>query len=408
MSAFDPRVAATRNREKIVVTISAGIASGYAASLFLMYRSGSWLFDAAGQPQVQDFVAFWTAGREALKGAALSIYDPHLQHAAEVATIGHDFSGVLGWTYPPLFLFVASVLALFPYAAAFAIWCTSTLALHAYVIAKIAKRWSAFAVACAAPWTLTALTPGQNGFLTAALIGLALLHLERRPALAGLFLGLAGYKPQFGILFPFALAAGGYWRAFAWAAATAIAWNALAGAVFGMQTIDAFLHSLAFAGTSHLANGGVGWNKLQSIFGLVGAAGFSGTVALIFQLAASLAIVAGVSFAWRTRLPFSLKAAFIAAGAPLATPYVFTYDLPVLAVAVAFLFRQRDFDEVELALLASILPATFAYLWLPIPTALFASLAIGAIVLRRCYAEVSRSRRSPSWATEAISLPSSE
>ena len=39
---------------------------------------------------------------------------------------------------------------------------------------------------------------GHNGFLTAALIGSALVVLDRRPVLAGVLFGLIAYKPQFG------------------------------------------------------------------------------------------------------------------------------------------------------------------------------------------------------------------
>ena len=36
----------------------------------------------------------------------------------------------------------------------------------------------------------------------------------------------------------------------------------------------------------------------------------------------------------------------------LAPPYVYFYDLPLLAVALAFLWRQRNFDAIEQAMLA--------------------------------------------------------
>ena len=41
---------------------------------------------------------------------------------------------------------------------------------------------------------------GENGFLTAALLGAALYWLDFRPWLAGLLSGLLAYKPQFGVL----------------------------------------------------------------------------------------------------------------------------------------------------------------------------------------------------------------
>jgi hypothetical protein len=383
MSASPAGVAAMTEREKLALTIAFGIAIGYLASLLLIYSAHIWILDAAGHPVVDDFAAFWSAGRLALKGAALATYDPHLQHAAEVATIGHDYSGSLGWSYPPAFLFIASALARLPYAAAFLAWCASTLIAYAVAIGAISRLRGGVLFACAAPWVLTALTPGQNGFLTAALFGACLLQLETRPALAGLFLGLLSYKPQFGVLFPLALAAGGYWRAFAWAAAAALASNVLAGAVFGFGTFAAFFHSLGVATQSHLAVTGLGWNKLQSIYGLARSINLSGRAAWTAQALVSLALALGVVFCWRARVPFALKAACLATAALLATPYVFVYDLPVLSVAVAFLAQQRHFSKIEIALLASTVPCVFGFLWLPIPTALFASVAVGAMVAGR-------------------------
>jgi len=375
-------------REKLTLTVAFGVVFGYAVSLAMTFAAHIWILDAAGRPIVDDFVAFWSAGHLALSGAALATYDPRLQHAAEIATIGHGFPGSLGWSYPPAYLFVVSALAFLPYTTAFVVWCVATLLLYAAAIALISGRRTDGLLACAAPWVLTALTPGQNGFLTAALIALSLVYLERRPALGGLFLGLLSYKPQFGILFPLALAAGGYWRAFAWAAATALASNGLAGAVFGFGTFAAFLHSLGVATQSHLTIAGLGWNKLQSIYGLARSAGSSGATAWAAQAVISLTLALGVVLCWRARLPYALKAAFLATAALLATPYVFVYDLPVLSVAVAFLARHRRFDVVELALLAATVPAVFAFLWVPVPSALFATLAIGAIVLRRLAVEL--------------------
>ena len=64
---------------------------------------------------------------------------------------------------------------------------------------------------------------GQNAFLTAGLFGAATLLIDRRPVVAGLLFGALCYKPQFGMMIPLALAAAGQWRAFAAAAASAVA-----------------------------------------------------------------------------------------------------------------------------------------------------------------------------------------
>ena len=59
------------------------------------------------------------------------------------------------------------------------------------------------------------------------------LMLRRNEIAAGILFGLLVYKPQFGILLPFVLAAGGYWRAFVSAAATVIATIGLSIAIWG-------------------------------------------------------------------------------------------------------------------------------------------------------------------------------
>ncbi len=61
-------------------------------------------------------------------------------------------------------------------------------------------------LALAFPAVFINLGQAHNGFLTAALIGAALVLLERRPIVSGILIGLL-YKPQFGLLIPLALAA---------------------------------------------------------------------------------------------------------------------------------------------------------------------------------------------------------
>lgn len=394
--------------EKMTATVAAAVVFGYAVSFVLKYLSWNWIVDARGRPVLEDFVTFWAAGHAALHGAALSVYDAHAQHAAEAATVGHGFDGALGWSYPPVFLLVAAGLASLPYAAAFIAWMSATFAASVGVAGMIARRKLGVLVAAAAPWVVTAVLPGQNGFFTAALFGIALLAVEERPLVAGLALGLLSYKPQFGILVPVALAAGGYWRAFAWAALGVVLWNGAAAAIFGFSTFGAFLHGLRGAAQSHLAVDGLGWNKLLSLYGMARAAGLSAGVAGAAQILAFAALAVAIATAWRLCSPYALKAALLAACVPLATPYVLVYDLPVLSVAVAFLYRHRGFDRVELALLAVAVPLAYPMPGCPLPVAFFVSVAVAAVAVRRLYQSAPWNRISPSWATDATSLPSSE
>jgi hypothetical protein len=77
--------------EKRLLALSFGVALGYLGAFFAMFLRRQWVLDAAGRPQPMDFLGIWSAGRLALTGAAPSAYDVHLQHAAQVAAIGHDF-----------------------------------------------------------------------------------------------------------------------------------------------------------------------------------------------------------------------------------------------------------------------------------------------------------------------------
>ena len=369
--------------EKLLIACAAGIVFAYAVSLAYMFAAHQWLVDAQGRPLIADFLAVWSAGGLAHGGMALAAYDPYLQHAAEVAAAGREFDGALGWPYPPFFLLVAAGLSSLGYAWAFVAWAGGTMGFYAATVGAIADRRTAILFALAAPWTLAAFFVGQNGFFTATLIGLILLNLERRPILSGIFLGLLTYKPQFGLLFPLALAMGGHWRAFVMACLIALSLLTLSNAVYGPAAFAAFLHVLPQTAQTLLDQGAVGWSKLQSVYGLVRWLGLSSAAGWTAQIAATLACAVAIAWLWRSGKARALKAAGLAVAALLATPYLFVYDLPVLAVAIAFLYRDRAFDRIEVAVLGLALVCVAAFAFVAVPTGLVAILAVAALVLRR-------------------------
>ena len=131
-----------------------------------------------------------------------------------------DFPGYFAWHYPPPFLFVASLLAQFPYAAAFIGWVFVSLIPYLAVMRAIVGRAVRLVLALGVSGGANNTLVGQNGFLTAALIGGTLYLMPVRPILAGICLGLLSYKPQYGLLFPLVLIAAAQWRMFFSAAAT--------------------------------------------------------------------------------------------------------------------------------------------------------------------------------------------
>jgi arabinofuranan 3-O-arabinosyltransferase len=359
-----------------------------------LHLGGYFLIDAHGRPIANDFVNVWAAGRLALDGQAAAAYDWTLHKAAEIRAVGYDFANYYGWHYPPTFLFVAAALAALPYLAEAIVWPVTTLALYGATLAKILGGRTGFAVALGFPAALWNITAGQNGFFTAALIGGTLYLLERRPVLAGVCLGLLTYKPQFGLLFPIVLIADRRWLTIFVAAAVALALFALAWLAFGSESWLAFLHGLSATSRVVLGEGGADWNRLQSLFGLMRAHGASEAIAWIVQAGAALATAVVLVVLWRSRAAFELKAAGLACGTLLVTPYVYMYDLVVLAVAAAFLLRdglQRGFSTVDGAALAAAAALILSYPYAPTQVGLAATLIVSALTAFRACCIATRS-----------------
>jgi arabinofuranan 3-O-arabinosyltransferase len=364
----------------------------YATAFAAMAAAHVWLWNAQGAIAPYDFVAVHAAGKLALAGHAANAYDWPTHRVAETVSLGHGvtWKEYLGWHYPPPFLFAASALALLPYIVAFLAWSATTLPLYMLAMQRIVARgWLA---ALAFPATFYNISVGQNGFLTAALAGGSLALLEEQPILAGVLLGLLTYKPQFGILFPFALAAAGYWRSFAVAAATAVVMALASWLVFGSEAWIAFVHSVPVTVDAVFVRGLEGWSKLNSVYGICRWLGADASVAGAAQIALTAALALGIIALWRGPAPFPRKAAALATATLLATPYVYIYDFPILAVAIAFLYRERAFDRREMLLIAIACACIAIFPFMHAATGFVATIAVATIV---CVRTVEASRPIP-------------
>ncbi len=314
------------------------------------------LIDRNGKPLGTDFSNVYAAGTLTLKGRPAEAYEPALQHAAEKSVFGGREVPFYGWHYPPFFFAVAALVAAFPYAWGLAIWLAASVAAYLAVMRAILPRPETLLIAAAFPAVFVNIGHGQNGFLTAALLGGALHVLERRPVLAGVLIGLLAYKPQFGVLIPVALVAGGRWRTVGAAIVTVAALVAVSFATLGGSVWHAFADSMTFTRTVVLEQGGTGWEKIQSVFSAVRMWGAGVPAAYAVQAALALTLAASIAWLWRGNAAFELKASALASGSLLATPYVLDYDLVVLAVAIAFFARHglvNGFRSFEISLLAA-------------------------------------------------------
>jgi len=368
-----------------------GFALAFASAVYLVasFIQGSWFVAADGSGVPTDFVNVWAAGHLALAGRAASAYDWPVHKAVEVGAVGHAFDGYFGWHYPPTFLFVAAALSLLPYTTAFIVWAFGTFPAYLIVIRAIIGERIGYLLAAAFPAVLANFIAGQNGFLSAALVGGTLLLLDRRPIAAGVLLGLLTYKPHLGLLFPIALIASGRWRVFLTAATAAAAMAVASWLLFGNAAWQAFFANIGHTSQAFLSDGFADWAKLQTVFGLTRTLG--GSEALAWTLQGVLALVAAALIAalWRSRAADEIKAAALATAALLATPYLYTYDLVVMAVPLAFLFRlglRRGFLLLEEAGIgfASLLVLIFPFVKAPV--GFLALLAVAGLIARRALA----------------------
>jgi len=401
--------------------IAVALICAYVAAVGYLVVTANGPVDALGRPLGTDFSNVYAAGTYVLEGKAQAPFDPALQYAREQAIFGPD-TPFYGWHYPPFFLFVAAGLALLPYGLALAVWQIATFLLYLVSIRAILAAAPigsgtngdnrtvpalALLMAAAFPAVFVNLSHGHNGFLSAALMGAALVTLDRRPVVAGVLFGLLVYKPQFGLMVPFVLAATGRWRTFAAAAATALLLVLLATIAFGPQVWEAFAASTQFTRTVVLEAGDPGWHKIQSAFSWVRMWGGSIAVAYMLQAAVTLAVGATLIWLWRSAASFALKASALCLSAMLASPYGYDYDMMILAAAMAFLASDglaQGWRPWEKTLLAGfwLMPIAARGIALAtfIPLGVIAMVAVYVAILLRGATELSKQTHMPAAATQ--------
>jgi Glycosyltransferase family 87 len=401
------------------------------AAVFALLRDGSWLdrrrvrgaaavllalqlavfgFIVAGthgwvvplrRPTTTDFVSFYAAGRLADAGTPALAYDRQAHFAAEQQVtapgIGYQF-----FNYPPVFLLLCAALPVLPYLIAFVVFEAATLCLYLWAASRILDERSGVALVAllAFPMVFWTLGLGQNAFLTAGLFGLATLLIDRRPIVAGLLFGALCYKPQFGLMVPLALAAGGHWRALAAAAATVAGLVIASLALFGAATWQAFFAAAA-ASPAMYESGRILFGGMANVFGAARLLGAGATLAGVLQAAAGIAAAGAVIAVWRRGLSLPTRGAMLAAATLVAAPLVLLYDLMLGTVAAAWLIGDRNsaaaapWEKTALAAFYLVLlhgPHHGAP-W-PLPIFPVAALALFAIVGARAWRELACRRRA--------------
>jgi len=358
---------------------------------FFQVVRGGWLFDRLGHPIVSNFLGIWVTGRMALTGQAAATYDWNALYPVERAVIGasapDDF--ILPWFYPPTFLLATASLALLPYLWSCLAWLAVTGIGYVAAIRAILPHRLGVVLALAAPPVLLNILLMETGFAVAALTGTTLILMETRPILAGVALGALTFKPQLGLLFPLILVLTGRWRVVFSAAATTILLAGLAALAFGIDVWRAYLQIGPAIGSVSLG-GHVDYSGVQTWYSVACYLGAGSVLAWSVYAATAGGCTALICWFWRQPVRYELKAAALAIGSFLVTPYVMAHDTVLVVVAVAFLvkdslaigFRRGDIEIYALTLCAP-LYQVFINSIVPILPAVYSGVLIWVVLRAR-------------------------
>lgn len=294
-------------------------------------------FPSAGAPPT-DFVSFYAAGKLALAGTPELSYVQSAHAAAEVAAIGHGHPYVYFY-YPPIYLLWCAPFALLPLRAAFLAFEASSLGAWLVVANRILRLpgWAWCVPVLAYPAVIWTLFLGQNSFVTAVLLGLVTLQLDKRPITAGILLGAVCYKPQLALMAPIALAAGGYWRAFGAAALSVGFWIIVSAGLLGLDAWHDYLAALGGSGAVY--NGQVTLGAYITPYGAVRVLGGSAVQGWVVHAVVSIVAAGAVAWIWHRRADVGVRSAALVSGMLLSAPVALMYDLTLLMIAMAWLVR---------------------------------------------------------------------
>lgn len=293
--------------------------------------------DISGNPLGGDFSVFWAAAKLAEAGNATEAYDTSRLNEVQRLAIP-NVEARYGWFYPPNFLLILWPLSKLDYPAAFWTFMLATAGAYFFILHRAAEGIPILFL-MAFPGFFVNLIQGQNGFLTAALAGLSILLMERRPRLAGILIGLMIIKPHLAVLFPISLIASRSWKTLGIAAITAVGFTVLSSHVLGWETFKTFMDNLHIARTL-IEEGGLIQNKMPSVFVTLRRAGLPINLAWLAHGLLGALVALTVFRTWKTSAPLPLKGAMLMTASLLTTPYLYDYDLAWLAFPILWVIKS--------------------------------------------------------------------
>jgi Glycosyltransferase family 87 len=317
--------------------------------LDLLQQTHDGLSDGVRRPFGDDFVNYWSGAFLAAHGRAAEVYDFLAFHVFEQSVTGPAIQSY-HYSYPPVLLLLTLPLAFIPYVPALGVWLIATW-YGFYRALRLTSEQSVLLLSLATPALFVNAVGGQNGALTAALLGGGLVLLDRRPVVAGLLFGCLAYKPHLALMLPFALIAGRQWLTVAATCATAIFLVAVSVVAFGPHLWLDYTANLAQLRAVILEDGTGVWHRMLSVF--VFARRLGADVATAYALQGVFAMLAAlfVARSWWRDDPPHIRSAMLVLGTCLATPYLQDYDLVMSAFVVVWLKAEDGHSRIPMAVM---------------------------------------------------------
>ncbi|QQX82293.1 DUF2029 domain-containing protein [Shewanella sp. KX20019] len=292
--------------------------------------------DIFGRPLGTDFVSFYAAAKLAMEGAPYLAYDLAAHYEAEQLIIGSRGFGYPSFSYPPTYITLVYPLAYLPYLWALLVFQLSSLAFFVAMIRKLTNRKESIMLCLSFPAVFITLGYGQNALLTAALIAGAFVYIDRRPILAGFFIGILTFKPHLGILIPLILVCSGRWRVFLFATLTFFLFALVSYIAFGPETWLAFWDGRELV-KRVLHEELVSYDIMQSVFTAMRASGVGIFTSYFLHFVVASVPLYIVIRVWSDNVDLRLQIAVFIIVTLMVSPYILNYDFTILSVAIAAL-----------------------------------------------------------------------
>lgn len=316
-------------------------------------------------PWHTDFIPFYAVGTLVRDGRSGEAYDDRVLAGAVTEVVGEPIVG-LHWLYPPGMLLVTWPLAFLPPVPAYLVWLGLGLVGVGFVTWRLAPRTAMPLLLPLCPAVTYCAITGQVSLLATALAGGGLIMLHRRPALAGILFGILTLKIQIALLLPFCLLAGKHYRTLACMLSTAVMLQLFGLALAGPESALSFLKASS-GDLEYVALHPKLLARMPTVYSLLIGISDSQALALTVQVLVCIGAIAAVSVIWRRTDDIIARSLGWSAGALLAAPYLFDYDLAIFLIplaAIAWHALQRGVGWIDAAVMTLLWSASFVMKYL--------------------------------------------